>query len=125
MVKSDIPLRRRPAQRRPARRHRQLSVGRAGRTRAGDPPHRPRGLPFAAYGKPQSIAVQVHSTDGLRGRVISLTFGAQVVAQLIGVGAAGPLAALLGPETINAEALAYLAAGALALKAARRQVPVP
>jgi predicted MFS family arabinose efflux permease len=83
------------------------------------------GLPFAVYGTAQSIAVQEHSTDGLRGRVASLTFGAQGVAQLVGIGVAGPLAALLGPLTINAEALAYLAAAALALKAARRQVPEP
>lgn len=83
------------------------------------------GLPFAVYGTAQSIAVQEHSTDGLRGRVVSLTFGAQGVAQLVGIGVAGPLAALLGPLAINAEALAYLAAGALALKVARQRVAVP
>lgn len=83
------------------------------------------GLPFAVYGTGQSIAVQEHSSNGLRGRVVSLTFGAQGVAQLIGIGVAGPLAALLGPLTINAEAFAYLAAGALALKIARQRVDVP
>lgn len=83
------------------------------------------GVPFAIYGTAQSIAVQEHSTDGTRGRVVSLTFGAQGVAQLLGIGVAGPLAALLGPLTINADALAYLAAGALALRVARRRVSVP
>jgi len=83
------------------------------------------GLPFALYGTAQSIAVQEHSTDGLRGRVVSLTFGAQGVAQLVGISLAGPLANLLGPLAINAEALAYLAAGALAFRTARRQVAGP
>lgn len=78
------------------------------------------GLPFAVYGTAQSITVQTHSTDGLRGRIASLTFGAQGIAQLAGIGAAGLAASLLGPLVINAEALAYLAAGALALRTTRR-----
>jgi len=78
------------------------------------------GLPFALYGTAQVIAVQAHSTDGLRGRVVSLTFGAQGIAQLVGIGVAGPAASLLGPLAINADALAYLAAGALALRTIRR-----
>ena len=73
------------------------------------------GFPFAVYGTAQAIAVQTYSTDGLRGRVVSLTFGVQGIAQLAGTALAGPTAALLGPLAINVEALAYLAAGALTL----------
>ena len=78
------------------------------------------GLPFALYGTAQAIAVQEHSTDGLRGRVASLTFGVQGIAQLVGIGVAGPAASLLGPLVINADALAYLAAGTFALRTIRR-----
>jgi MFS family permease len=73
------------------------------------------GFPFAVYGTAQAIAVQAYSTDGLRGRIVSLTFGIQGIAQLAGTALAGPAAALLGPLAINVEALAYLAAGALTL----------
>ncbi len=78
------------------------------------------GVPFAVYGTAQSIAVQSHSPDGLRGRVVSLTFGVQGVAQLVGIGLAGPAASLVGPLAINIEATAYLAAGAVAVMAVRR-----
>lgn len=78
------------------------------------------GLPFAVYGTAQAIAVQTHSTDGHRGRIASLTFGVQAIAQLAGIGAAGIAASLTGPLAINAEALAYLLAGALALKTFHR-----
>ena len=78
------------------------------------------GLPFAVYGTAQAIAVQTHSTDGLRGRVVSFTYGLQGIAQLIGIAVAGPAATWLGPLAINAETLAYLAAGVLALKTSRR-----
>lgn len=78
------------------------------------------GLPFAVYGTAQAIAVQTHSTDGLRGRIASLTFGVQGIAQLVGIGAAGLTASLLGPLVINADAFAYLAAGAVALRTIRR-----
>ena len=60
------------------------------------------------------------STDGLRGRTTSLTFGLQGIAQLVGTALAGPAAALLGPLAVNAEALAHLATGALALRTALR-----
>lgn len=79
------------------------------------------GFPFAVYATAQAIAVQQHSTDGLRGRIASLTFGTQGIAQLAGIGLAGPIASLLGPLAINAETLAYLAAGTVALIAIRRQ----
>lgn len=73
------------------------------------------GFPFAVYGTAQAIAVQTYSTDGLRGRIVSLTFGIQGIAQLAGTALAGPAGALFGPLAINVEALAYLAAGALTL----------
>lgn len=79
------------------------------------------GLPFAVYGRAQAVVVQEHSTDGMRGRVVSLTFGVQGLTQLAGIGVAGVAASLLGPLAINADALAYLAAGALALRAIRRR----
>ena len=72
------------------------------------------GLPFAVYGTAQAIAVQTHSADGLRGRVVSLTYGVQGIAQLIGIAVPGPAATWFGPLAINVETLAYLAAGALA-----------
>lgn len=78
------------------------------------------GFPFAVYGTAQTIAVQTYSTDGLRGRIVSLTFGIQGIAQLAGTSLAGPTAALLGPLAINVEALAYLAAGALTLTTLHR-----
>jgi len=78
------------------------------------------GFPFAVYGTAQAIAVQTYSSDGIRGRIVSLTFGIQGIAQLAGTALAGPAAALLGPLAINVEALAYLAAGALSLATVRR-----
>lgn len=78
------------------------------------------GLPFAVYGTAQAIAVQTNSTDGLRGRVVSLTYGVQGIAQLIGIAVAGPAATWIGPLAINAEPAAYLAAGTLALTTIRR-----
>lgn len=79
------------------------------------------GFPFAVYATAQAIAVQQHSTDGLRGRIASLTFGTQGIAQLAGIGLAGPIATMLGPLAINAETIAYLAAGTVALTTVRRQ----
>ncbi|SDS51853.1 Predicted arabinose efflux permease, MFS family [Friedmanniella luteola] len=79
------------------------------------------GLPFAVYGTAQAIAVQQHSAEGLRGRTASLTFGTQGIAQLTGIGLAGPIAGMLGPLAINAETIAYLVAGTVALTAMRRQ----
>ena len=81
------------------------------------------GFPFAIYATAQAIAVQQHSTDGLRGRIAGLTFGTQGIAQLAGIALAGPIAATLGPLAINAETIAYLPAGAVALTSIRRQQP--
>jgi MFS family permease len=78
------------------------------------------GLPFAVYGTAQTIAVQTHSGDGLRGRVVGLTFGVQGMAQLLGIAVAGPAASLVGPLIINVDAVVYLAAGAVALATTRR-----
>lgn len=79
------------------------------------------GVPFAIYGTAQAIAVQTHSPDGVRGRVVSLTFGVQGIAQLLGIGAAGVLGTLIGPLAINADAFGYLAAGAVAYVVIRRR----
>lgn len=78
------------------------------------------GLPFAVYGTAQTVAVQTHSPDGLRGRAVSLTFGVQGIAQLVGIAVAGPAGSLVGPLIINVDAVAYLVAGALALVTIRR-----
>jgi len=81
------------------------------------------GVPFAVYGTAQAVMVQHHSTDGLRGRIVGLTFGVQGIAQLIGIGAAGPAAHVMGPLAINAEPLGYLAAGLLAAATIHRKAP--
>lgn len=78
------------------------------------------GVPFAVYGTAQAIAVQTHSTDGLRGRIVGLTYGMQGIAQLVGIGIAGLAGVLVGPLAINVEAIAYLAAGVVALHTVRR-----
>jgi len=80
------------------------------------------GVPFAVYGTAQAVLVQHHSTDGLRGRIVGLTFGVQGIAQLVGIGAAGPAALVMGPLAINAEALGYLAAGLVAAATIHRKI---
>lgn len=79
------------------------------------------GLPFAVYGTAESICVQTHSVQGSRGRIASLTYGGQKIAQLAGIAAAGPLALAVGPLAINAETGGYLTAAALAYTMLRRQ----
>lgn len=75
------------------------------------------GLPLAVYGTAQPLAVQTHSADGLRGRIVGLTYGIQGIAQLIGIAVSAPATALVGLLAINVEPLAYLLAGALAVRA--------
>ncbi|WP_157720041.1 MFS transporter [Microlunatus sagamiharensis] len=77
------------------------------------------GFPFAVYATAQAVAVQTHSVDGQRGRIVSATYGIQGIAQLAGISLAGPAAALLGPLIINVDTGAYLLAGALALQTLR------
>lgn len=79
------------------------------------------GLPFAVYGTAESICVQTHSVQGSRGRIASLTYGGQKIAQLAGIAAAGPLALAVRPLAINVETGGYLVAAALAHTMLRRQ----
>jgi MFS family permease len=78
------------------------------------------GVPFSVYGTAQAIAVQSQSGDGLRGRVVGLTFGIQGIAQLVGIAVAGPAALLLGPLVINVDTAAYLVAGFVTIQTVRR-----
>ena len=77
------------------------------------------GLPFAAFGTAQMLALQVTSPPAMRGRIFSACFGLFGLTQLFGMGLSGTLGERWGVLVINVDAVTYLLA-ALVVLAARQ-----
>lgn len=78
------------------------------------------GVPFAVVAAAQGLLLQRQAPPAVRGRVFSLFWGLSWLMQILGILLAGVLAERLGSVVIVVDALAYLLAGALGLRAVAR-----
>lgn len=78
------------------------------------------GAPFAVFLAAKGTALLVYSPPHMRGRIYSISWGLSSLFYLLGIASAGLAGDAVGLAVINIDAIAYLAAGLVALWAANQ-----